>query len=70
MKPFASCLANSADSRMRAEPLTGLKIVLVEDHERLRRQIGLFLEQSGANVVLSENGVQGKRHAKRLEVAY
>ena len=49
---------------MRPEPLAGLKIVLVEDHGPLLRQLGSFLEQSGANVVLAENGVQGLRAIK------
>ena len=39
--------------------LTGLKIVLVDDHEGLRTQIGSFLEQFGANVILAADGVQG-----------
>jgi DNA-binding response OmpR family regulator len=46
------------------EPLTGLKIVLVEDHEPVRRQIGSFLERSGADVILAENGVQGLKAIK------
>ena len=58
--PVVSCLRRT-NSRMRPKPLVGLKIVLVEDHGPLLRQLGSFLEQSGANVVLAENGVQGLR---------
>jgi two-component system OmpR family response regulator len=46
------------------EPLTGLKIVVVEDHPPLLKQIGSFLEQFGANVALAENGVQGLKAIK------
>ena len=49
---------------MRPEPLVGLKIVLVDDHVPLLRQLGSFLEQSGANVVLAENGFEGLRAIK------
>ena len=65
MKPFGSHPANPLDSRMQPEPLTGLKIVLVEDHAPLRREIGSFLEQCSANVVLAENGVQGLKAIKK-----
>ena len=49
---------------MSPELLKGRKIVVVEDHADLGRQIGSFLGQSGANVVLAENGVQGLRAIK------
>ena len=49
---------------MRPEPLVGLKIVLVDDHVPLLRQLGSFLEQSGANVVRAENGFEGLRAIK------
>ena len=49
---------------MSPELLKSLKIVVVEDHEDLRRHIGSFLGQSGANVVLAENGVQGLKAIK------
>src|SRR5215831_4958611 len=64
MKPFVSRPTNPVDSRMHPEPLTGLKIVLVEDHPLVLRQLGSFLEQSGANVVSAENGVQGLKAIK------
>src|SRR5215469_6329769 len=49
---------------MRPELLKGLKIVVVEDHTLLLRQIGSFLEQFGANVALAANGVQGLKAIK------
>src|SRR5215472_3966297 len=49
---------------MRPELLKGLKIVVVEDHTLLLRQIGFFLEQFGANVALAANGVQGLKAIK------
>ena len=55
---------------MRSEPLAGLKIVLVEDHAPLLRLIGSSLEQSGANVVLAENGVQGLKAMKDSRPSY
>jgi CheY-like chemotaxis protein len=35
--------------------LSDLTIVVVEDHDDLRRYLGLFLEQLGVNVVLARN---------------
>ena len=39
--------------------LSGLTIVVVEDHDDVRRYLGLFLEQLGANVVLARNAFEG-----------
>jgi len=50
---------------MSPELLKGRKIVVVEDHADLGRQIGSFLGQSGANVVLAENGVQALKAIKK-----
>ena len=49
---------------MHSELLKGLKIVVVDDHVSLLRQIGFFLEQFGASVALAENGVQGLKAIK------
>jgi DNA-binding response OmpR family regulator len=39
--------------------LYGKTIVLVEDHDEIRGQIGTFLRQSRANVILASSAVQG-----------
>ncbi|HEX3443831.1 MAG TPA: response regulator [Chthoniobacterales bacterium] len=39
--------------------LSELTIVVVEDHDDVRRYLGLFLEQLGANLVLARNGFEG-----------
>jgi two-component system CheB/CheR fusion protein len=36
-----------------------LTIVVVEDHDDLRRYLGLFLDQLGANVILARNAFEG-----------
>ena len=43
---------------MPPNPLTGLTIVVVEDHDDARRYLGLFLGQLGANVVAARNSVE------------
>jgi CheY-like chemotaxis protein len=44
---------------MRPNRLSDLTIVVVEDHDDVRRYLGLFLEQLGANVVLARNAFEG-----------
>src|SRR5215471_18108493 len=39
--------------------LYGKNIVVVEDHDEIRRQIGTLLRQSRANVVLASSAFQG-----------
>jgi CheY-like chemotaxis protein len=41
------------------KPLSGLKIVIVEDHDDTRRYLGLFLGRLGAGVVLARNALEG-----------
>ena len=45
--------------------LSDLTIVVVEDHDDLRRYLGLFLDQLGANVVLASNAFEGLEAIKR-----
>ena len=44
---------------MPPKPLTGLTIVVVEDHDDSRMYLGLFLRRLWANVVLARNAVEG-----------
>jgi len=44
---------------MPPKPLTGLTIVVVEDHDDSRMYLGVFLSRLGANVVLARNAVEG-----------
>jgi CheY-like chemotaxis protein len=44
---------------MRPNRLSDLTIVVVEDHDDVRRYLGLFLERLGANVVLARNAFEG-----------
>jgi DNA-binding response OmpR family regulator len=44
--------------------LYGKNIVVVEDHDEIRRQIGTFLRQLRANVVLASDAVQGMEAIK------
>jgi CheY-like chemotaxis protein len=46
-------------SHMSRSPLTGLKIVVVEDHNDTREYLGLFLGRLGAGVVLASNAFEG-----------
>jgi CheY-like chemotaxis protein len=44
---------------MSPNRLSNLTIVVVEDHDDARRYLGLFLDRSGATVVVARNGVEG-----------
>jgi CheY-like chemotaxis protein len=44
---------------MPPTPLSGLTIVVVEDHDDARRYLALFLSRLGANVALARNAVEG-----------
>ena len=44
---------------MSLNRFSNLTIVVVEDHDDARRYLGLFLDRSGATVVVARNGVEG-----------
>ena len=44
---------------MPPNTLSGLTIVVVEDHDDSRRYLGLFLGRLGANVVVARDAVEG-----------
>jgi CheY-like chemotaxis protein len=44
---------------MSPSRLSNLTIVVVEDHDDVRRYLGLFLNQMGANVVVARNAFEG-----------
>jgi len=44
---------------MSPNRLSNLTIVVVEDHDDARRYLGIFLDHSGANVVLARNAFEG-----------
>ena len=46
-------------SHMSPNRLSNLTIVVVEDHDDARRDLGLFLDRLGANVVVARNGFDG-----------
>jgi CheY-like chemotaxis protein len=46
-------------SHMHPNRLSDLTIVVVEDHDDLRRYLGLFLNQAGAKVVLARDAFEG-----------
>jgi CheY-like chemotaxis protein len=41
------------------ESLVFVRIVVVEDHDDVRRYLGVFLRQLGANVILAGDAIQG-----------
>ena len=51
---------------MSPASLSGLTILVVEDHDDVRRYVELFLRQLGANVVGARNAVEGLEAFKRL----
>jgi CheY-like chemotaxis protein len=50
---------------MSPASLSGLTILVVEDHDDARRYVELFLRQLGANVVAARNAVEGVEAVKR-----
>ncbi len=44
---------------MPPNTFSDLTIVVVEDHDDARRYVGLFLDRSGANVLLARNAFEG-----------
>jgi CheY-like chemotaxis protein len=44
---------------MSPSRLSNLTIVVVEDHDDVRRYLGLFLDRMGANVVVARNAFEG-----------
>lgn len=50
---------------MSPAPLSGLTILVVEDHDDARRYVELFLRQLGANVVGAPNAIEGLEAVKR-----
>ncbi len=42
-----------------AQPLAGLKILLIDDSNTIRRSGEIFLKQAGCDVVLAEDGFDG-----------
>ena len=51
-------------SYMSPDRLSNLTIVVVEDHDDVRRYLGLFLGRLGANVVVARNAVEGLEAVK------
>ena len=49
---------------MSPDRLRNLTIVVVEDHDDVRRYLGLFLGRLGANVVVARNAVEGLEAVK------
>ena len=48
---------------MAPNPLSGLAIVVVEDHDDSRRYLCLFLSRLGASVAAARNAVEGLHRA-------
>ena len=42
-----------------AQPLSGLKVLLIDDSNTIRRSGEIFLKQAGCHVVLAEDGFDG-----------
>jgi CheY-like chemotaxis protein len=49
---------------MSSNRLSNLTIVVVDDHNDLRRYLGVFLGHSGANVTLAVNAIEGLEAVK------
>ena len=49
---------------MSPNRLSNLTIVIVDDHKDLRRYLGVFLGQLGANVALAENAIEALEAVK------
>jgi CheY-like chemotaxis protein len=49
---------------MSQNPLSNFTIVVVEDHDDMRRSLDMFLRQLGANVVVASNAVEGVEAVK------
>jgi CheY-like chemotaxis protein len=53
------CKTQTLFSHMPPIPLSGLTIVVVEDHDDARRYLAFFFSRLGANVVAARNAVDG-----------